>query len=139
MAKKSTEKRFGARVETVDLSSHFNFPRRLPKDSPLGDLLTVVKAYPFGEQQIRGIPVAMGPKRGPRIVLVEADKSPFAIDVGGNADYICVLHWNYSLNRERMSTWRFMTLSSRSTPRIWVLSGQSRRRPTRLIETSRKP
>lgn len=97
MAKKSTEKRFGARVETVDLSSHFNFPRRLPKDSPLGDLLTVVKAYPFGEQQIRGIPVAMGPKRGPRIVLVEADKSPFAIDVGGNADYICVLHhWHRS-------------------------------------------
>ena len=47
---KKTEKSFGAKSRTIDLSSFFNWPRRVPKDDFWQGLAERVRDFPAGEQ-----------------------------------------------------------------------------------------
>jgi hypothetical protein len=90
MAKPARKKRKPS-IKTISLAKHFNWPRgRLT--AAWRDIAAKVAKYPAGSQKPWGIPFKMGAERGARVVLVSADRSETAIEVGARADYLCLLH-----------------------------------------------
>jgi len=89
---KKPGKPFGARSRTIDLSSHFNWPRRVPGDQFWRNLAERVRGYPTGEQNSWGIPFLMAQGGGPRVILVCANKREVAIPIRSAASYVCFLH-----------------------------------------------
>jgi hypothetical protein len=84
---------FGAKTQTVDLSRHFNWPRRLPAGEWWQRLAQTVRGqYPAGKQRPWGIPFAMAEGPGPRVVLVARGKREVTVPLNGRADYLCFLH-----------------------------------------------
>jgi len=89
---KKTGKSFGAKSRTIDLSSYFNWPRRAPADEFRRNLAERVRNYPTGEQNSWGIPFLMAEARGPRVILVSANKREVTIPIRSTASYVCFLH-----------------------------------------------
>lgn len=86
---------YGAKTKTIDLSSHFNFPRRSQKDQWWKDLAEKVRKYPSGPQRSWGIPFEMGVDSGSRVVSVTKGAPSVVVEINANADYLCFLHeWN---------------------------------------------
>ena len=91
MAKRTTQP-FGAKCKPIDLSAHFNWPRRVPQEQWWQNLLGRVRGYPTGEQQPWGIPVIMGSAKGKRVVLVAENRPEVVVRVDQQADFLCLLH-----------------------------------------------
>ncbi len=66
MPAKQTARKYGAKTTPIDLSRHFNFPRRTPKDEWSKKLAEAVRGYATGHQQAWGIPFEMAEESGPR-------------------------------------------------------------------------
>ncbi|MBN1676064.1 MAG: CehA/McbA family metallohydrolase [Kiritimatiellae bacterium] len=93
MSKRSgSTKTFGARTRTVDLSEHWNWPRRVPKEEWWQKLAERVGKQPAGDQAPWGIPFKMAGEKGPRVVLVSKSRPAVTIPVSGKADFFCLLH-----------------------------------------------
>jgi hypothetical protein len=95
MAKTSRSSRAGSamKAQTVDLSGHLNFPRRLPREEWWRSLaMTLREKLPTGEERPWGIPFMMADGSGPRVVLVAKGKPEVTIPLGGRADFLCFLH-----------------------------------------------
>ena len=97
---RGTSKRFGAKTRTVNLSAHFNWPRRVPKETYWQELAAEVRDYPKGQQQPWGIPFQMAgaskalraSASGPRAILVARGKREVTVPLKGKATFICLLH-----------------------------------------------
>ena len=91
MAAKAKTK-FGSRCKTIDLTPYLNWPRGKPRDPWWGDLAQTVRELPEGRQDSWGVPFDMPEGSGLRVVMCRNDSQPVEIDVGGKADYVCLLH-----------------------------------------------
>lgn len=82
----------GARTRAIDLSEHFNWPRRVPKDGWWQELVARVRDWPSGIQTSWGIPFRMGVTPGARAIFVDKTREPVAVPIGGKATHLCFLH-----------------------------------------------
>ena len=84
--------RYGAKTRTVDLSSVWNWPRRVPKDAFHQQLAERVRGYPGSTQQPWGIPFRMAGDAGPRVILLARGRREVTVRLSGLATHLCVLH-----------------------------------------------
>lgn len=101
MPSEKPRRNYGAKTRPVDLSAYFNFPRRIPKGEWWRELAAKLRAYPTGSQKPWGIPFRMGEADGLRAVSVAKGKPEITIDLGGKADFVCVLHQWYQIPKTR--------------------------------------
>lgn len=99
MAGTKTSKRYGARTTTINLSMHFNFPRRSYKEEWWRNLAQSVREDPCGNQRPWGIPFEMADESGPRAICVRKDAET-VIPLNAKADFLCFLHAWYQMPDE---------------------------------------
>lgn len=93
MSPQKDKKPYGARTKPVDLSQHFNFPLKVPKDKWWQDLVGLVARDPVGDQISWGIPFKMADGTGPRAVCVDKNKPEVTIELDAKASYLCFIHY----------------------------------------------
>jgi len=78
---------------TLNLSKHFNWPRRVPRDEWWQQLAERVRErYPTGTERAWGIPFAARASAGLRAVLVAKGGPAVTVPVGKAATFLCFLH-----------------------------------------------
>jgi hypothetical protein len=87
MSPRSREKRYGAKTRTIDLSSRFNFPRRLPEKDWWRELAERVRKHPAGSQRPWGILFEMAGEKGPRAILAARGKREVVIELDAATDH----------------------------------------------------
>jgi len=92
MPVKQTAKKYGAKTTPIDLSGHFNFPRRGAKDEWWRKLADAVREYAVDDQQAWGIPFKMAGESGPRAICLTKGNRESIIPLSGKADFLCILH-----------------------------------------------
>lgn len=95
MKKKSTKaikKVFGAKTRTVDLSKHFNWPCRAPKDEWWQNLAKLTCNCPTGKQYSWGIPFELAQATGPRVIRISQGMPEVTIRLNFFARFVCFLH-----------------------------------------------
>ena len=90
---RSSRKTFGAKMRPVDLSAHWNWPRRTPKgETFLAELAERARAYASGAQAPWGVAVEMAGESGPRVVLLAKGKPEVEVRLRGAATHLCFVH-----------------------------------------------
>ena len=104
-AARNAGKSSAAKMQAVNLSKHFNWPRRVPKAEFWQKLAKQVYTYPSGSQQSWGIPFALGQGKTDRVLMVANGVAEIAIPLKSTARYLCFLHtWEQipeTVNREK--------------------------------------
>jgi hypothetical protein len=78
---------------TLDLSEQLNWPRRVPPDDWWRGLASQVRGnYPTGLQRPWGIPFAMAPATGARVVITSKQRPEVVVPIGRRAGFLCLLH-----------------------------------------------
>ena len=94
MAKRTSTKKaaFGAKTRPVDLSKHFNWPRRTPRTKFWKYLRKRIGEYPTGEYNSWGIPFELARSAKPRAIVADQGSDDVVVRLGGRADHLCFLH-----------------------------------------------
>lgn len=98
MTARERGRKYGARTRTIDLSQHFDFPPRGPRDTWWRQLADRVRSrYPTGHQRPWGIPFKMAEGSDRRLICLAKDRPQVTIHLNGKADFLCLLHEWYQL------------------------------------------
>ena len=89
---RNARKPHAAKMQAVNLVTHFNWPRRVPKAEFWQKLATQVRGLPSGDQQCWGIPFSMGSGNTNRVLLAAKGVAEVAIPLKSTARYLCFLH-----------------------------------------------
>ena len=87
-----TKNKFSPKSRTVNLSSYYNWPNRVPKNKWWQNLAAQVGSYPSGRQQPWGIPFRVGTGSGPRVLMATKNSGPIVVRINAKATYLCFLH-----------------------------------------------
>lgn len=100
MPEGGASRKFGAKMQPVDLRKYFSFPTRSARDEWWRELAARVRGLPYGEQRSWGIPFLMGAEDGPRAVVAAKGRREVKIPIDARADYLCLLHQWYQMPHE---------------------------------------
>lgn len=89
---KTIKKAFGAKTRTVNLSKHFNWPRRVPKDEWWQNLAEQIRSCPTGKQYSWGIPFDMAQSTGPHVIMRRKGMDEVTIRLNSFVRFVCFLH-----------------------------------------------
>jgi hypothetical protein len=93
------------KTQTVNLARLFDWPHRVPKDEWWQRVATQVRELPSGTSSSWGIPFRLGEGKGPRVILLAADRPEVTVPLNGAATYLCFLHtWEQIPSAVRMES-----------------------------------
>jgi len=89
---KGGKRAFGASFKAVELEAYFNWPGGRVSGEWWRKLKAHVRAYPRGMQRSWGIPFKMAGDGGRCVVLVRKGSPEVRVELGGTANFLCLLH-----------------------------------------------